>query len=153
MNVLITGANRGIGLSFVKHYLAQGANVWACYRTDKQALEEIETEQLNLLQWDITQPRPNSGEFPENLDLLINNAGIYGPAKQQGQTLESVSAETMLEVLVVGFGIMLLPREKDGTAQQLSALSMSSRGKIIMPHKSDLSGAVKFDAISKHRRL
>ena len=31
-NVVITGANRGIGLEFVKHYLAHGHQVFALCR-------------------------------------------------------------------------------------------------------------------------
>lgn len=101
MNVLITGANRGIGLTFAKHYLAQGADVWACYRNDKQSLNSLETDKLHLVQWDVTEPSPRRGELPKTLDLLINNAGIYGPQKQAGQRLEDVSAEAMLEVFEV----------------------------------------------------
>ena len=101
MNVLITGANRGIGLSFVEHYLEQGATVWACYRTDASKLEKLACDQLHLIQWDVTSPAPSQGSLPAQLDLLINNAGIYGPAKQAGQSLDSVTPQTMLEVFEV----------------------------------------------------
>ncbi len=105
MNVLITGANRGIGQGFARHYLAQGAQVWACYRSDPGGLQDLDQDRLHLLQWDVTEDKPQdfadrAGIAPE-LHLLINNAGIYGPKKAEGQRLETVSAETMHRVFDV----------------------------------------------------
>lgn len=101
MNVLITGANRGIGLGFVEHYLKQGWQVWACYRDDMLALKALTSEKLHLVQWNVTEQRPQQGELPTQLDLLINNAGIYGPSKQAGQDFSSITPETMMEVFRV----------------------------------------------------
>ena len=105
MNILITGANRGIGLGFVRHYLGQGARVWACYRSDPGGLRSIASDTLHLLQWDVTvdQPRDFADQagIPDALHLLINNAGIYGPKKAEGQGLETVTAETMHRVFDV----------------------------------------------------
>ncbi len=105
MNILITGANRGIGLGFVRHYLVQGCDVWATYRTDMGSLADIDEQRLHTLQWDITDEKKCSfldvAGVPEQLDLLINNAGIYGPKKAHGQSFETVSAATMNEVFDV----------------------------------------------------
>lgn len=100
MNVLITGGNRGIGAGFVRHYLAAGADVWACYRSDKGELAAIDSDRLHLLHWNVATDDAPRGELPETVDLLINNAGIYGPGKD-GQTLENVTPEAMLEVFNV----------------------------------------------------
>jgi len=100
MNVLITGANRGLGLGFVRHYLAQGAQVWACYRSDMSGLSDIESDALHLLQWDVSCDDAPQGELPKSIDVLINNAGIYGPYKD-GQSLGGVTPECMLEVFNV----------------------------------------------------
>jgi NAD(P)-dependent dehydrogenase (short-subunit alcohol dehydrogenase family) len=98
MNVVITGANRGLGLGFVKHYLAQGADVWACYRTGLDGLANIQNDKLHMVQLDVSQDFDASSlAFPDSIDLLINNAGIYGPYKS-GQTLEGVTSGAMLEV-------------------------------------------------------
>jgi len=97
MNVLITGANRGIGAGFVRHYLQAGCSVWACFRKDPGELEHISSEKLHLIQWDVGIDLLPQGSLPEQVDLLINNAGIYGPGKD-GQTLENVTPEAMLEV-------------------------------------------------------
>ena len=149
MNVLITGANRGIGLGFVNHYLELGAHVWACYRNNGDALRAINNPRLQLIQWDVTEPNPQQGQLPDSLDpveglaqshptepnpqqgqlpdsldLLINNAGIYGPAKQSGQTLQTVTAESMMQVFAVDCVAPL------GVVQKLLPALISSKGRI-----------------------
>lgn len=81
--VLITGANRGIGLSLVKNYLAQGWQVHATYRSEKSSRDLLELEGGNLTchPLDVTDYQGLS-EFANALpalDVLINNAGYYGP--------------------------------------------------------------------------
>ncbi|EEX92892.1 putative oxidoreductase [Vibrio orientalis CIP 102891 = ATCC 33934] len=82
--VLITGANRGIGLSLTKLYLAQGWHVHATYRNaggSSELLQLASAEQLECHQVDITD-YPAITELASQLpaiDLLINNAGYYGP--------------------------------------------------------------------------
>lgn len=97
MNVLITGANRGLGLGFVHHYLELGHQVWACYRSDSGALSAMQSESLHLLCWDVGTDTESEGELPERIDLLINNAGVYGPGKD-GQSLQNITSEAMLDV-------------------------------------------------------
>ena len=97
MNVVITGANRGLGLGFVKHYLQQSASVWACCRSDAGELASIGSERLHTVRWDVGSDEHPQGELPESIDLLINNAGIYGPGKD-GQSLNKVTGKAMLEV-------------------------------------------------------
>ena len=100
MNVVITGANRGIGLGFAKHYLAAGHEVWAGYRMDQGELAEIREQRLHPFQLDVSAyiSKHVMDTMPEQIDILINNAGIYGPDEQQ---LENTSAETMLDVFNV----------------------------------------------------
>jgi len=97
MNVVITGASRGLGVGFVRHYLETGCSVWACFRKDPGELNHISSEKLHLVQWDVGINLLPQGSLPEQVDLLINNAGIYGPGKG-GQSLDDVTDEAMLEV-------------------------------------------------------
>lgn len=98
MNVVITGANRGIGLGYVRHYLAAGDRVWACYRAAAGRLADIEDEGLQLVQWDVAEDHPESfprtAGLPERIDILINNAGVYGGGSQ---SLEQVTAREMID--------------------------------------------------------
>ncbi|MDQ6968381.1 MAG: SDR family oxidoreductase [Mariprofundaceae bacterium] len=100
MNVVITGANRGLGLGFVQHYLANGWQVWACYRSECEALMKLDSEALHLVEWDVSQDQDPCGLLPDTIDLLINNAGIYGSTKG-GQSLDLIAPDDMLEVFNV----------------------------------------------------
>jgi len=101
MNIVITGASRGLGLGFVQHYLAQGDEVWACYRADLAGLSHISDDKLHCVKLDVSQDfcALNMG-FPDKIDLLINNAGIYG-SKGGEQSLDVVTADEMLDVFNV----------------------------------------------------
>jgi NAD(P)-dependent dehydrogenase (short-subunit alcohol dehydrogenase family) len=103
MNIVITGANRGIGLGLVRHYLAQGANVWACVRSAAgKNLSALQNGQLHIVLWDVREARPRGGEpLPERVNLLINNAGIWSVGGDAPQSLEEVGDETMREVFDV----------------------------------------------------
>lgn len=78
MNVVITGANRGIGLALTRYYLAKGDNVFATCRTPSQALSQSGATIIETI--DVTEP--NSRQTLKkalegiSIDLLINNAGI-----------------------------------------------------------------------------
>ena len=100
MNIVITGANRGLGLGFVQHYLAQGHDVWACYRANLNGLADIQSEQLHTVRLDVSRDFDASDlALPDSIDVLINNAGIYGP--YGAQDLDSVTSEAMLDVFNV----------------------------------------------------
>lgn len=100
MNIVVTGANRGLGLAFVSYYLQRGHQVWACYRRIPGDLTSILDEHLMLVQCDVSENLSSDTlqSLPEEVDLLINNAGIYGPEKQNGQDLDNISARDMLKV-------------------------------------------------------
>lgn len=84
--VLITGANRGIGLEFARQYLADGWQVIACCRNPEQADElralADDEQRLQIEPVDVTdhaQIDAVAGRHSEPVDLLLNNAGIIGP--------------------------------------------------------------------------
>lgn len=91
--VLITGANRGIGLEFTRQYAADGWEVLACCR-DPESAAALQTlasasKNIQVIALDV-------GNFSqidslalqlknEAIDVLINNAGVY-PHSNFGDT-------------------------------------------------------------------
>ncbi len=93
--VLITGANRGIGLALARGYAAEGWRVHACCRHPDKAkeLEVLRAEaggRLAIHRLDVTdglKVANLSRELAEEaIDLLINNAGVSGPRSGFGET-------------------------------------------------------------------
>ncbi|MDR2876828.1 MAG: SDR family oxidoreductase [Chromatiales bacterium] len=103
MNVVITGANRGVGLGLLRHYLAAGHQAWACVRSDSKELARLKSDSLHLVRWDVREAAPSGGApLPERVDLLINNAGIWSAdGGETAQGLEDVTDRTMQEVFDV----------------------------------------------------
>lgn len=76
--VVITGASRGIGLSFCRLYQARGYEVYAACRTASEALNGLGVNVIEGV--DVAQSegisRLSSALQGVSIDLLINNAGI-----------------------------------------------------------------------------
>lgn len=107
-NVLITGANRGIGLALTEQYLLNGeGRIYATCRNPKGAADlnalAANVERLRVLRLDVNDELSINGAVDAvraevgNLDVLINNAGISGGdgARSMGQ-LTSVEVATVL---------------------------------------------------------
>ena len=76
--ILTTGANRGLGLEFARQYSAEG---WDVVATAREVSPELEALSVRVEQLDMTDLDAVSGfgERLDALDLLIANAGTYGP--------------------------------------------------------------------------
>jgi len=87
--VVITGANRGIGLEFVKQYLAKGDEVYALCR--KASAELSKTKAVIVENTDVGSPESLAKSLPSlgdlKIDLLINNAGVLSD-----ESLDDMSA-------------------------------------------------------------
>ena len=86
--ILITGANRGIGLELTRSFAADGWRVHACCRDPKQMPTVDGAVTVHRL--DVTDgarvaalARELEGEA---IDILFNNAGVYGPRTGFGET-------------------------------------------------------------------
>jgi len=90
--VLITGANRGLGLEFCRQYSNLGWHVIACCRQPEQAVElnKLVTKNTSITIYKINVlNRKEIDSLANNLcdtaiDLLIANAGVYGDSSHHG---------------------------------------------------------------------
>lgn len=89
--VLITGANRGIGLEFARAYAGDGWRVHACCRQPEKAneLRSISGD-VQIHRLDVTDGLQVASLArllaDEPVDVLINNAGVFGPRAGFGET-------------------------------------------------------------------
>ncbi len=77
-SVIITGANRGLGLEFARQYREAGWDVIATVREASRELEDTGALVTCLDMQDL-EAVERFGRSNQRLDLLIANAGTYGP--------------------------------------------------------------------------
>jgi NAD(P)-dependent dehydrogenase (short-subunit alcohol dehydrogenase family) len=126
--VLITGANRGIGLAFARALLARGARkVYAAARDPAS----VTLPGVQALQLDVTKPEEIAAAARQAPDvtLVINNAGIAQPGGFLAQDSDAV-ARRIFETNF--FGVLNMSKafapvlEANGGGALLNVLSVAS---------------------------
>ncbi len=89
-SILITGTNRGIGLELARCFAQDDWRVFACCRSPEQTDElhalAAKNNKISIHRLEVTD-RAQIAELAEvlkaeTIDILFNNAGIFGPKKQ-----------------------------------------------------------------------
>ena len=137
-NAIITGCARGIGMSMLEAFAANGANVWACCRAKTAEFEQFGGElarshgvKITPIYFDLA----DSARMKEAIksimddktpvDALVNNAGITYNA-----LFQMTSMEKMREVFEVNFFaqmafsqyiVKLMVRQKSGSIINVSS--------------------------------
>lgn len=138
--ILITGANRGLGLELTRQYLASGAQVFAAARQpaaaiELQSLQNDYPDHLTLVTLDVTDETSIAAAYQavqaktDGLEILINNAGTYpglggnDPATQRLGNLTTTDALHVMQTNALGPLLV---------AQQfLDLLRAGSKGRIL----------------------
>jgi NAD(P)-dependent dehydrogenase (short-subunit alcohol dehydrogenase family) len=147
MNILITGASRGLGLEFVRQYTARGERVFAGARRPikadaLQALQAKNPHTVTMVPLDVAD-EPSIWKahqivqrLTDHLDLLINNAGIYstdrkaaddpGASQTLGQltqkdALQFFQINTVGPILIIQAFIDLLRKSKNAKIVSLTS--------------------------------
>lgn len=128
---LITGANRGIGIEFVRQLKEKGYYIFGTCR-HPEAATELNSLADEVFQLDVTNDNDILALTQKlnnrSIDLLINNAGISG---QQGVTIGNVDRTNFINVIntncisVVKLSDALLPNIQ--ASEDKSILVISSR--------------------------
>jgi NAD(P)-dependent dehydrogenase (short-subunit alcohol dehydrogenase family) len=117
-HVVITGANRGIGLELARHYQTEGWRVTGVCRETSAELEKVAEQVMDGV--DVTNKenidRLVSALQGQTIDLLINNAGLL-----QDEALGSIDYESLrLQMEINAFAPLriseaLLPNLRKGS--------------------------------------
>ena|SRR3990167_1057664 len=130
-NALITGANRGIGLEFVRQLKDKGYYIFGCCRHPAKAneLNELADE---IIQLDVTNDNEIASLMQtlnnRPIDLLINNAGTSG---EKGVTIGNIDRDNFIKLVnvncigVVKVSEALLPNLE--ASKEKNILVISSR--------------------------
>jgi NAD(P)-dependent dehydrogenase (short-subunit alcohol dehydrogenase family) len=108
-SMMITSANRGLGLEFARQYAADGWRIFAACRNPDAAddLHELtRTGSVTVFPMDVTDlssvRHTAEGLNDESIDVLLNSAGITGKPGQRTGHIDYESWEQVLNVNTLG---------------------------------------------------
>ena len=97
--IMITGASRGLGLEFARQFYNEECRVIATCRNPKNANELHTIGDIDIHSLDVTDDKSVANLADklrgENIDILINNAGVIGQRDGFGRLNYDIWAETM----------------------------------------------------------
>jgi NAD(P)-dependent dehydrogenase (short-subunit alcohol dehydrogenase family) len=105
-NIVITGANRGIGLELAKHYCSLDYTVIAICRESSEALDDIadmvisdidvRSEDSIAMVAEVLASTLINSDSGQKIDVLINNAGVFMNESLEEMNFDSI--QTQFEV-------------------------------------------------------
>jgi NAD(P)-dependent dehydrogenase (short-subunit alcohol dehydrogenase family) len=162
--VLITGANRGIGLALTELYAQRGATVLACCRSPAQAehLHRLATSKsVNVLPLSVDSDDSVAALAQRlantTIDILINNAGVIGgrAEKQTATTMDFAAWLDAFNVNTLGpTRVMqaLLPNLQRSTNAKVMSVT-SQMGALSFDYPSSFAYCATKAALNKFMRL
>ncbi|MDK2779307.1 MAG: SDR family oxidoreductase [Pseudomonadota bacterium] len=104
-NVVITGANRGIGLELVRLFAGRGDAVTAVCRESSDDIEEIADQVISGLDLTADESIPAVAALLEELlegplDILINNAGLFTNETLDAMDFDAIQRQFDINAIV-----------------------------------------------------
>ena len=139
-NVIITGANRGIGKAIVEKFASKQCNIWACMREKNTSFEKYLCELsgqydiwIKPIYFDLTDQEAIKEGIKQiiseklNIDVLVNNAGINIYSLFQMTKIED--AKKLFEIdyfapfLIMQLVLKRMTKQKSGDIINLSSIA------------------------------
>jgi NAD(P)-dependent dehydrogenase (short-subunit alcohol dehydrogenase family) len=160
---LITGASQGLGAEIARQYVANGASVMLCARSGDKLGEQHEAlapllapdARIVTSVGDVGQTRDVDAiftkvrsEFPR-LDILINNAGVYGPMGNiedvdWGQWVDAVRINLLGLVYVSRMAMPIFRAQRYGKIVNISGGGATNPMPAITAYATSKAGVVRF---------
>ncbi len=156
---LITGASQGLGLEIARSYLREGARIVICARSEstlRSALEELAgLGEVHGCPADVAVPDEVqvlvsfAVQRLGGLDVLVNNAGVYGPKGGIDEVdwaawVKAIEINLMGSVLPVRFALPHLRDAERGKVVQLSGGGATAPLPFLSAYAASKAAVVRF---------
>jgi len=137
-SAIITGCNRGIGKSILEVFAKNGANVWACIRTQNNEFDVFIDDLMKTYQVQITPVYFDLSDYEQiksgvktimsekkKIDILVNNAGITYNALFQMTSMDKLEEVFKInyfsQVLLTQYIVKLMVRQNSGSIVNIAS--------------------------------
>ncbi|MBA55073.1 MAG: short chain dehydrogenase [Pseudomonadales bacterium] len=131
-SVIITGGSKGVGFGISEAFLAAGADVFICGRSEPETLPQANGKQAVFYSVDVRQPEASQTLIDEvvkqtgRLDVLINNAGGSPPvpaADASPRLTESIIRLNLIAPMILAQQAYHAMRERGGSIINIASIS------------------------------
>lgn len=162
-SVIITGASRGLGFEIAKSYLNYGANLILCssksqnIKKSYNELKKIKNKKQKIfyLNIDVSSPKQVKRLISftikklKKIDILINNAGIYGPKGyieevNWNEWVKTIKINLFGSILLCKYTLPFFKKKNKGKIIQLSGGGAASPLPMISGYAVSKAGIVRF---------
>lgn len=162
-NVIVTGANQGLGYAIAKKFLSEGANVAILARNEEKLesssieLNQLKHKNSKLLSFvcDISNTEECDKVFFKivnvfnSLDIIINNAGVFGPMGKLedipwSEFVENININLLGTIYMCRLAIPIMKKNKSGKIINISGGGAAKPFPALAYYAAGKAGLVRF---------